>query len=164
MKKILIMAAAAMVAACSNSNTDSNTQPAACGESASTAILGEWNIANIVENDSTNVRPDEMAPPGRPQHFTFDTDSTFGITTNCNSLGGTYTLRGDSITFIDIMQTEMACDDMAAEQLLSRILPHVAAIDLINDSTLRLNTSAEAYIILSRPNRQPDTEKISEID
>ena len=156
MKKILIMAAAAMVAACSNSNTDSNTQPAACGESASTAILGEWNIANIVENDSTNVRPDEMAP-GRPQHFTF-------AVPNCNSLGGTYTLRGDSITFIDIMQTEMACDDMAAEQLLSRILPHVAAIDLINDSTLRLNTSAEAYIILSRPNRQPDTEKISEID
>ena len=47
--------------------------------------------------------------------------------------------------------TEIACEDMATEEALRRILPQIVTVGVENDSTIRLNgaTSSE-YILLQK--------------
>ncbi|WP_288317733.1 META domain-containing protein [Xylanibacter caecicola] len=111
-------------------------------------IRGQWYIENIVFNDSDYVRPDETIHSVR-QYISFE-DSTYFIQTNCNTISGTYTIKGDSITLGDGAMTEMACDDMSVEDALRRILPDISTIDVQNDSVVRLNGSTPAECILLR--------------
>ncbi|MDE5941434.1 MAG: META domain-containing protein [Muribaculaceae bacterium] len=74
---------------------------------------------------------------GRQQYITFD-GSTYFIQTNCNSISGTYNVKGDSITFSDGAMTEKACDNMATEEALRIILPDIVKAIVNNDSVLRL--------------------------
>ena len=111
-------------------------------------IRGQWYIENIVFSDSDYVRPDETSSSMKP-YIVFE-DSTYFIMTNCNSISGSYTVQGDSITLGDGAMTEMACDDMQTEDALRRILPHISAIDVQNDSVVRLNGSVPAECILLR--------------
>lgn len=111
-----------------------------------------WSIENVVVNDTLYARPSEI-DPRRDQYFTF-ADGTFGVNTNCNSLGGEYVLKGDSIIFSNIYITEMACDNEEVERLLSRILPDVRTVDCGNDSIIRLNTDSQAYILLKKSGKE----------
>ncbi|MFA4046786.1 META domain-containing protein [Prevotella sp. PCHR] len=111
-------------------------------------IRGQWYIENIVFNDSNYVRPDETIHSVR-QYISFE-DSTYFIQTNCNTISGTYTIKGDSIALGDGAMTEMACDDMSVEDALRRILPDISTIDVQNDSVVRLNGSTPAECILLR--------------
>ena len=112
-------------------------------------LEGQWDIENIFFNDSDYVRPAEILPDIR-QYVQF-TDSTYSIMTNCNSIGGYYTISGDSITFGDGAMTEMACDNMQTEDALRMILPDIAAIDVENDSIVRLNCrNNSGYLILKK--------------
>lgn len=111
-------------------------------------IRGQWDIENIVFSDSDYVRPDE-AVPGSRQYITFE-DSTYFVMTNCNSMSGSYTVKGDSIIFGDGAMTEMACDNMDTEDALRRILPHISTIEIQNDSVIRLNGTTPAECILLR--------------
>lgn len=111
-------------------------------------LRGQWYIENIVLNDSDYVRPDETSS-SMQQYITFE-DSTYFIMTNCNTINGPYTVKGDSITLGAGAMTEMACDDMRTEDALRRILPHISTIDVQNDSVVRLNGSAPAECILLR--------------
>lgn len=117
-------------------------------EVADADIRGQWYIENIVFSDSDYVRPDETLSSMK-QYIVFE-DSTYFIMTNCNSISGSYTVKGDSITLGDGAMTEMACDDMQTEDALRRILPNISAIDVQNDSVVRLNGSAPAECILLR--------------
>lgn len=111
-------------------------------------LRGQWFIENIVFSDSDYVRPDEVAPGAR-QYIIFE-DSTYSIMTNCNSISGPYMIKGDSISLGDGAMTEMACDNMATEDALRRILPHIATIDVQNDTVVRLNGTIPAECILLR--------------
>lgn len=117
-------------------------------EIANADIRGQWYIGNIVFSDSDYVRPDETSSSMK-QYIVFE-DSTYFIMTNCNSISGSYTVKGDSIKLCDGAMTEMACDDMRTEDALRRILPHISTIDIQNDSVVRLNGSAPAECILLR--------------
>ena len=61
------------------------------------------------------------------------------------------TINGDSIRLGDGIMTEIACEDMATEEALRRILPQIVTVGVENDSTIRLNgaTSSE-YILLQK--------------
>lgn len=111
-------------------------------------IRGEWYIENIVFSDSDYVRPEEVTP-GVRQYIRFE-DSSYFIKTNCNSISGDYTVRGDSITLGDGAMTEMACDNMATEDALRRILPAIVTMDARNDSVIRLNGATPGECILLR--------------
>lgn len=117
-------------------------------EVADADIRGQWYIENIVFSDSDYVRPDETSSSMK-QYIVFE-DSTYFIMTNCNSISGSYTVKGDSITLGDGAMTEMACDDMQTEDALRRILPHISTIDVQNDSVVRLNGAVPAECILLR--------------
>ncbi len=142
--------AVAVMAGCSG-NKDSKADGVAAEpqtETAAADMRGQWYIENIVFSDSDYVRPDE-AVPGVSQYIVFE-DSTYFIMTNCNSISGTYSVKGDSITLGDGAMTEMACDNMATEDALRRILPAISTIDVQNDSVVRLNGSTPAECILLR--------------
>ncbi len=120
----------------------------------SVSIQGQWQIENVVENDSSYVRPSEIEP-GMKSYIDFREDRTFGIMTNCNHIGGNYTQANDSIYLTDIMSTEMACDNMQLEEMLKKVLPIVNTIDCTNDSIIRLNTDQSgAYIVLKKSSHQ----------
>ncbi len=112
-------------------------------------LQGEWDLESIVLNDSVFVRPAEEAA-GTRQFVEFK-DNTYHIATNCNSVSGTYTLKGDSLTLGDGAMTELACDNMVSEDLLRLILPQIRALRADGDSTLRLTTdNPETYILLKK--------------
>lgn len=149
---LIVGVAALMVTAsgCSGNkeSKEVNADNAAQVEVANADIRGQWHIENIVFSDSDYVRPDETSSSMK-QHIVFE-DSTYFIMTNCNSISGSYTVKGDSITLGDGIMTEMACDDMRTEDAIRRILPHISSIDVQNDSVVRLNGSAPAECILLR--------------
>lgn len=117
-------------------------------EVANADIRGQWYIENIVFSDSDYVRPDETSSSMK-QYIVFE-DSTYFIMTNCNSISGSYTIKGDSIKLGDGAMTEMACDDMRTEEAMRRILPRISTIDVQNDSVVRLNGLTPAECILLR--------------
>ena len=124
---------------------------AAQTETVNTDIRGQWYIENIVFSDSDYVRPDETSSSMKP-YIVFE-DSAYFIMTNCNSISGSYTVKGDSIKLGDGAMTEMACDDMRTEDALRRILPHISTIDVRDNSGVRLVGSAPAeYILLRKVN------------
>ena len=102
-------------------------------------LEGQWLIEDIGVDDMTKVRPSEETPDV-DQYFLF-TDSSYNIMTNCNSFSGSLTVKGDSITLGDGMMTEMACDNMATEDALRRLLPKIATLEAETDSLIRLRGS-----------------------
>ena len=71
--------------------------------------------------------------------------------TNCNHGSGGYVLRGDSISFGDGAWTEMACDNMATEDAIKRILPALNTVEVDNDSIMRINSNESSqYLILRK--------------
>ena len=114
-------------------------------------MRGQWYLDSIVFSDSeyVRVRPD-VRLSSIHQYIVFE-DSTYFIKTNCNSISGTYTVKGDSIILGDGAMTEMACDDMSVEEALRRILPNIASIHIQNDSIVRLDSSNPSeYIVLRK--------------
>lgn len=113
-------------------------------------MRGQWYIENIVFNDSVYVRPSEEVPESR-QYIVFE-DETYFIQTNCNTMSGYYSVKGDSIFIGDGAMTEMACDNMATEDALRKIIPHIMTIDVETDTITRLNSGIDSseYIILRK--------------
>ncbi len=113
-------------------------------------IRGQWDIENVVENDSSYVRPAEIEQ-GITAYIDFREDHTFGVMTNCNHIGGLYRQDNDSIQLTEISATEMACYNMEVEEMLKKVLPLVNTIDCINDSITRLNSDkGDSYIVLKK--------------
>ncbi|MDE6578191.1 MAG: META domain-containing protein [Muribaculaceae bacterium] len=154
MKRNLFYMGAVLLLSVSCSSTNSSTKEETNNDRENEVnvsikdISGQWYLENIVFNDSVNVRPSEEVPGSR-QYLTFNLDSTYYIMTNCNAMSGAFTLHGDSITFSDGAMTELACDNMATEDALRKIIPHISVIDVENDSVMRLNSSVPSeYIVL----------------
>lgn len=77
--------------------------------------------------------------------LTFSPDNTFQVSTDCNALSGRYTLRGFSLTFDEIITTEMYCEgsqDSAFAQTLSEV--HAYAVTERGDLELRFAKSGVA--------------------
>ncbi len=148
----LLFAAACLLASCSGrtSGSESQTQAETSEQTVTTSDLScKWLIDNIVINDTVQVSPAEISPE-RNCYIVFNSDGTFGASTNCNTLGGEYVLNNDSIRFTNMLITEMACDNMTVEEMLVRVLPEVEVLDCVNDSLIRLNTASSACIVLKK--------------
>lgn len=116
---------------------------------ASSGLAGQWLIESIVFNDSVYVRPQEEVP-GSNQRINF-TENSYTINTNCNVICGDYSLHGDSLTFHPGAMTEVACDNMATEEAMCRILPDISSLSVQNDTVVRLDCrNPSAYILLHK--------------
>ncbi|MDE6197918.1 MAG: META domain-containing protein [Muribaculaceae bacterium] len=143
----ILAVAAILMASCAG-----NQQTAATADEAAektVCVKGQWNLENIVVNDTLSVRPAEVDPEAS-QYITFE-DSTYFVQTNCNTIFGSYSVKGDSIFIGDGGMTRMACPDMSTEDALVAILSSIATVSVENDSTIRLNGSSDArYILLTK--------------
>ena len=73
----------------------------------STMTLGmkKWNWVHTLYGNGTTVTPK------MPRFaLTFKSDKTFSATTDCNGVGGEYSLSGNKITFSNMISTMMYCD------------------------------------------------------
>ena len=142
--------AIAAVSCTGNKNENTTAEESLPQDAAAYAdIKGQWYLENIVFSDSDYVRPSDEEP-GVRQYIIFE-DSTYFIQTNCNTFSGSYIVKGDSITLCDGAMTEMACDNMATEDAIRRILPNIATVYIENDSIARLDSrSPSEYIVLRK--------------
>ena len=152
--KILFLATAAALAltACNSKNASTQaetTMSDSIVEVTVPSILGQWDIENVVVSDTLSVRPADVDPAVK-QYINFNADSSFVVVTNCNTIGGTYVVNGDSIKLGDGPATEMACENMQVEDLIKQVIPEVNTLDFENDSIVRLNTSSSKYIVLRK--------------
>lgn len=138
---------ALLAASCGNGkNAQSSDQVEA--EAPVVAIEGKWRIVDLVVNDSLSVQPGATDRFGEP-YILFE-DGNYSIMTGCNSLQGSYSLSGDSITLHDGLCTEMACPDMRVEDMVKMVLPEISTVDQSNDSVMSLKGGSSAYISLLR--------------
>lgn len=109
-------------------------------------LNGKWNIVRIVLSDTAVVVPAKETPDCN-QSITFNTDGSYYVLTNCNTICGGYTLSGDSLKLNDGIMTEMACDNMAVEDAMRQIIPFVTTVSFNGRNDARLSTAdSKAYI------------------
>ena len=136
-----VLPALALLAACSTGSgsgagaggSDASTPPAA---SAAPAALTEtrWNLIELSGAPATR-RGTERDPWIR---FTA-ADGRAGGSTGCNSMGGSYTLEGDRLTFGPMMSTKMACIE---NNLMAQETRFLAVLDSVERYTVSADTLA----------------------
>ena len=77
--------------------------------------MKEWIWVSALYNDGRVVEPNEVGD------FTisFTEDGRFSATTDCNSLGGSYTASEGSISFDQMVMTKMFCPDSQESEFIS---------------------------------------------
>ncbi len=156
MKAILFAACAGAALVCSCSGSKQQVGAAAVEEVITEVVTpapaeimnGGFRVENVVVNDSLSASPAKETPD-EPTYANF-TGNQYAFKTNCNIIQGGYTLSGDSITLNPGLSTRMACPNMKVEDLLSMIIPQITTVSVENDSTVRLNTSSNGYILMVR--------------
>jgi heat shock protein HslJ len=84
-----------------------------------TLTMNTWNwVKTTYSNDTT------VAPKKNKFALTLKADKTFSATTDCNGIGGEYTVNGNKITFTKMMSTLMYCEG-SQEQEYSRMLSQI---------------------------------------
>jgi heat shock protein HslJ len=85
-----------------------------------TLSMKSWNWINTTYSDDKGVTP---KVPGKFT-LTLKTDKTFSATTDCNGVGGEYTVKGNQISFTKMMSTLMFCEG-SQEADFSKMLAEV---------------------------------------
>lgn len=121
----------------------------ACGAQPSASLVGTWKLSAYGPKETPTP-----AVTGAEAMITFENTGSVTGNGGCNSLGGTYKVSGDQITFSDIVSTLMACDDarMAQEGAVAKVLTGTAryeikdkTLTLANGDTVLIFTSADSY-------------------
>ncbi|MBO4978618.1 MAG: META domain-containing protein [Muribaculaceae bacterium] len=146
MKKLAIAAVALLaMSACSKSNTTETTVPAEAETPCTQAccpFAGEWAVTAVAIAGTDTVNTDPATT-----RIVFGTDSTFHVSTNCNSIEGNWVAScPDSITVNPLLRTEMACDDMSAEEAIIAALPLLTNFTA-TDTTLTLTAADPASFV-----------------
>ncbi|MBO4995064.1 MAG: META domain-containing protein [Muribaculaceae bacterium] len=145
---LLALSAASLLASCTSNKQTESTEVESTDTIAAVDLNGQWYMERIAINDSVFVNPSEVVPDVK-QYIIFD-DSTYCVQTNCNSISGAYIQKGDSITLCDGAMTEMACENMATEDMLRKVIPAIATVTVENDSTITLNAAQTSEQIVLR--------------
>jgi len=122
-----------------------------CAPSQPVSLVGTWKL--------TAYGPKETPTPavtGAAAVLTFDNKGSVIGNGGCNSLGGTYEVEGEQITFSDVVSTLMACDDsrMAQESAVTQVLSGTAKYE-IKDNTLTLTNNDMLLIFTSAADSYP---------
>ncbi len=134
MKKYLmaLVTIALALSACATKNNASSTR-----------LIGSWELTSY---GPANAQTPSVGDAGA--ELTFKEDGTVTGNSGCNSLGGNYTVKGDQVTFKQIISTLMACDDprMAQEAVVQKVLTDTATLK-IEGNTLTLMKNNMALIL-----------------
>lgn len=117
-----------------NDKTQSDTIPTDTQHAQldSTGVQGAWTLNSYrVDCESTEFpsRTDYTLSFNRP-------DNSFGMTTDCNMIGGSFAVSNDTIRFSNIAVTEMACDNMTVEENMLRLFNDTTAYAICSGDTI----------------------------
>lgn len=65
-----------------------------------------WNWVETLKSDDTVIKPRAE----KPFTLTFKKDKTFSATTDCNGVGGDYTVTSEKLAFNNLVSTMMYCE------------------------------------------------------
>ncbi len=105
--------------------------------------MKKWIWVDTIYNDERNITPKQ---PGK---FTlsFSSDRAFSVTTDCNTVGGTYTERGNVLSFGQMMSTLMYCEG-SQESEFTQSLSDATGFRFTSKGELILNlASGGGYMI-----------------
>ena len=113
-----------------------------CASEQTTPLAGTWKLTAYGPKDTPTP-----AVTDAEANLTFEADGSVGGSGGCNSLGGTYEVDGDQITFSEVTSTLMACEDarMAQESVVTQVLSGTAEYE-IQDDTLTLTNGDNVLI------------------
>jgi heat shock protein HslJ len=123
----------------------------ACGAAQAAPLVGgTWKLSAYGPKASLT-----SAVTGAEATLTFENSGRVTGNGGCNSLGGTYKVNDDQITFSDVVSTLMACDDarMAQEGAVAKVLTGTATYE-IKDNTLTL-TNGDMVLIFKSASSYP---------
>lgn len=92
---------------------------------------------------------------GTQVRFTFDRDDKVGVSTGCNSMGGTYDLDGDRLVLSAMSMTEMGCPEpqMSQEAWLAELLGNPITV---GSDPLTFTIGAVVLTLADREDVSPD--------
>jgi heat shock protein HslJ len=128
-----------VLAACTPSGSSDTTPPDATAGPPTQSPMGDTTLAGPVwVLDSLPGIASIAGSGGRMPELRFGADGNAGGFSGCNSMGGPYTVSGDSLTFGPLAMTMMACDEgMEVERAFGAALERVVRFAR-RDSTLEL--------------------------
>jgi len=113
--------------------------------SSMTLGMKTWNWINITYNDGKKITP--LITSEKKFTLTFKTDKTFSVTTDCNGIGGEYSVKGDKITLDRMMSTLMFCEG-SQENDFSKALNEVQNYHFTSKGELVLGLKLDSgYIV-----------------
>ncbi|CAM2752305.1 META domain-containing protein [Deinococcus radiodurans] len=109
-------------------------------------LAGDWQLTDLREGGQAVTLPADA-----PFTFTASGTNTLRLSgmAGCNRLMGEVTLSGAGLTFGPLAATRMACEDMTAEQALSRVLQGSGQVTLKGD-TLTWHRSGGEVVLTRR--------------
>ena len=127
----LLLLAALTLSACASSNPLAGTT---------------WALVSY--GDPANLTP---AAPGVDTSLTFNKDGTLGGNMGCNGFGGEFVVKGDSVTFSNLISTMMACEEprMSQETTTFSIMNGDVAF-IVDGNTLTLTAADGRVLVLSQ--------------
>ena len=133
---LICVAAALSLASCSGSaNKTESATTATDAVQESTSLQGNW-LLNSYRVDCVTTEFDKDSK----YTLSFDEkDNSFGMTTDCNTIGGVFETANDSIRFKYVAVTEMACDNMIVEENMLRLFNDSTAYAIQKGDTLTFN-------------------------
>jgi heat shock protein HslJ len=103
-----------------------------------TLDMKQWTWVETVFSDGSQLVPSETDVFG----LTFTDAGTFSATTDCNSMGGTYEVSGNTISFGSMFATEMFCMD-SQEHEFATMLSEVDSFDFTGKGELIFGLKSE---------------------
>ena len=108
-----------------------------------TLNMKTWNWVDTIYNNNTIVMP----KVSNKFTLTLKADKTFSAATDCNGVGGEYSVNGNKITFTKMMSTQMFCEG-SQEQDYSKMLSQVQSYLFTSNGELVLNLMQDAGSII----------------
>lgn len=104
-----------------------------------------WVWVRAVYNDG------KIVTPKKSQAFTitFDKDGKFFATTDCNGIGGNYTVKDNKVSFGDMMSTLMACE-VSEEAVFTKLLSESQTYHFTSKGELILGLKFDSGSVIFR--------------
>src|SRR3989344_1155561 len=108
-------------------------------------VAAFFALNSYIYNDGREV------VPKKPEAFTltFGNDGKFSATTDCNSMGGSYTAKNDTISFGEMYSTLMFCTD-SQETEFSQLLGNIGGYHFTSRGELIFNLKFDSGTVVFR--------------
>lgn len=146
MNKLIILSAAAAIAL-AGCTANKSAQSNASSTNTKTELSGTWNLT-AYEIGGGQAQFD----PTAEYTLQFNApETTFGITTDCNNIIGSYTVtKGDTIRFKSLGMTRMACPNPVVEQAIFGIVNAPDAYAIQSGNTVRITAPSVGNAFFTR--------------